>query len=265
MVGLTWMIEAEMFPESHQRLTDAVSRAGCAVATWNDEWWINGRWPRLDRVVFHGSLGNAARIRAELPWRPGAFCTTQAFHCSAWYPRAKDWLLHRRWVSSTVESLVSDAPGVLKEIGAPEIVFVRPDSPLKPFTGRVLRSDAISLKALDHGFYYDDESLPIIAAPVQKVGNEWRYVVVEGRVVAGSAYEPAGRSARADDPSGEPWSLASRIGATLAAPEATYVMDICESDAGLRLLELNPFSGADLYASDRDAVVAAVSKCALQD
>ena len=97
------------------------------------------------------------------------------------------------------------------------------------------------------------------------MGNEWRYVVVEGRVVAGSAYEPAGRSARAADPSGEPWSLASRIGGTLAAPEATYVMDICDSDAGLRLLELNPFSGADLYACDRDAVVAAVSKCALQD
>jgi hypothetical protein len=166
---------------------------------------------------------------------------------------------------STVDALVADAPGILKEIGAPETVFVRPDSPLKPFSGRVLRSDEISLKALDHGFYYDDESLPIVAAPVQKVGTEWRYVVVEGHVVAGSAYEPAGRSARADDPSGEPWSLASRIAGTLAAPEATYVMDICDSDAGLRLLELNPFSGADLYACDRDAVVAAVSKCALQD
>jgi hypothetical protein len=84
-------------------------------------------------------------------------------------------------------------------------------------------------------------------------------------VVAGSAYEPSGRAARADDPSGEPWSLASRIAASLAPPDAAYVMDICETDSGLRLLELNPFSGADLYACNRDDVVAAVSSIALQD
>jgi hypothetical protein len=30
---------------------------------------------------------------------------------------------------------------------------VRPDSPLKPFSGRVLRSDQISLATLDRGFY----------------------------------------------------------------------------------------------------------------
>jgi hypothetical protein len=264
MLSLTWMLEAEMFPDSHERMSDAVTSAGFAIAHWNDEWWVNGRWPRVDRVVFHGSLGNAARIRAELPWQPGAFCATEAFYCSAWYPRANEWLLHDRWVSTTVEALVADAPAVLKEIGAPEVVFVRPDSPLKPFSGRVLRSEAISLKTLDHGFYYEDEGLPVIAAPAQRVGNEWRYVVVDGRVVAGSAYEPAERSARVDDPSGEPWSLASRIAARLAAPEPIYVIDICDSDAGLRLLELNPFSGADLYACNRDDVVRAVSKRALQ-
>ncbi len=35
-------------------------------------------------------------------------------------------------------------------------VFVRPDSPLEPFSGRVLERGRISLQALDHGFYYDD-------------------------------------------------------------------------------------------------------------
>ena len=35
-------------------------------------------------------------------------------------------------------------------------------------------------------------------------------------------------------------------------------MDVCEADAGLRLLELNPFSGADFYARDCGAIVQAV-------
>jgi hypothetical protein len=36
----------------------------------------------------------------------------------------------------------------------------------------------------------------------------------------------------------------------LPAPQEVYVLDICESGSELRLLELNPFSGADLYACD---------------
>jgi hypothetical protein len=41
-------------------------------------------------------------------------------------------------------------------------------------------------------------------------------------------------------------------------------MDICEADGELRLLELNPFSGADLYACRLDDVVAAVSAAAVR-
>jgi hypothetical protein len=41
-----------------------------------------------------------------------------------------------------------------------------------------------------------------------------------------------------------------------------YVLDVCDCDGALKLLELNPFSGADLYAADPDTVVRAVSAAA---
>jgi len=41
-------------------------------------------------------------------------------------------------------------------------------------------------------------------------------------------------------------------------------MDVCEADGQLHLLELNPFSGADLYSCDRAAVVSAVSQTAVE-
>ena len=44
----------------------------------------------------------------------------------------------------------------------------------------------------------------------------------------------------------------------MTAPEPVYVLDTCEVDREPRLLELNPFSGADLYACDTDAVVGAI-------
>lgn len=258
---LTWVLETDVFRENYG-LPTAARAAGHRVVKWNDDWWDASRWPKLDqeRVIFHGSLGNASRIAAELPWQPGAFCDTARFHCSAYYPSATQWLLNRKWSLTTVAELVNDPLPTLESIDAVERFFVRPDSPLKPFAGRVVDRDALSLEALDHGFYYDDLALPIVVAPVTSVDGEWRYVVVAGEIVAGSAYQADGRVALPDDPKGEPWRYAASVASSLPAPEALYVLDICESGGELRLLELNPFSGADLYACDAAAVAEHIAR-----
>jgi ATP-grasp domain, R2K clade family 3 len=262
--NVTWVLEADVFPASHSRMLAAVRDVSAEAVLWRDEWLADESWPRLSGrvVIFHGSLGNAAVVAERLPWRPGSFCDAQGFRCSRWYPRADRWLLHRTWALSSVEELATTADDVLARIGAPEAFFVRPDSPLKPFSGRVLQRDQISLAALDYGFYYEDKQLPVIVAPVRAVHREWRYVVVAGEVVAGSAYQANGRSSLPDEPSGEPWAFASAVARQIDAPQDVLVLDVCEADGGLFLLEINPFGGADLYACDRVAVVAAVSRFA---
>ncbi|HEY9843817.1 MAG TPA: hypothetical protein V6D23_25315, partial [Candidatus Obscuribacterales bacterium] len=147
--GVTWVLESEVFPESQASMQEAVRAAGCEEVLWRDDWLVSGKWPRLHDmpVIFHGSLGNADRIAREFPWRPGAFCDTEAFRCSAWYPRAQPFLLHRNWVLAPANALVADPERVLAPLGSPDAVFLRPDSPLKPFSGRVLRRDALSLRA----------------------------------------------------------------------------------------------------------------------
>jgi hypothetical protein len=259
-----WVLEGGVFPEAEGAMRRAVVDSGLRAVAWDDAWWSGKNWPRLDghAVVFHGSLSNADRIRREVAWRPGAYCRTQEFRCSAWYPRASPWLLHRSWVRTTVRDLVSDPGRQFDSISAGDRVFVRPDSPLKPFSGRVVKREALTLEALDHGFYYDDDNLPVVIAPVRSVQREWRYVVVKGRVVAGSAYQADGRRPLPDLPGTEAWSHASQIAAALLPPEEVYVLDTCEADGALHLLELNPFSGADLYACDRPAVVEAVTAAA---
>lgn len=262
--GVTWVLEAEVFSQSHTAMREAVLAEGHSVVRWRDDWLETGHWPLLadQSVVFHGSLGNAATITSRLPWRPGTFCNVNAFRCSSWYSRARRWLVHDNWQILPANQLVANSEAVFARLGASESVFVRPDSPLKPFSGRVLQRHGITLRAMDHGFYYDEETLPVVVAPTRKIGREWRYVVVRGLVVAGSAYEAATRAARPDTSDGSPWQFARAIAETLEAPEDTYVLDICETDGDLRLLELNPFSGADLYACDRGRVVAAVSALA---
>jgi len=259
-----WVLEPDVFPSNHDAFVRAVHEAGHEVVLWQDDWGLTGSWPRLDSrtVVFHGSLENAARIAAELPWRPGAYCDVAAFQCSTWYPQAQRWLLHRHWQIVSASQLVANPSAVLAASADIYSLFVRPDSPLKPFAGRVLRRNEITLEALDYGFYFDDAAIPVVVAPVRSVEREWRYVVVDRQIVAGSAYDPAKRAAVRDDPGGAPWQFAATVAATLAPPKTVYVMDICEADNELRLLELNPFSGADLYACDLAIVVREVSSAA---
>ncbi len=261
---VTWVLEHGVFASGDAAWIAAIRAAGDRLVAWDDFWWSSGSWPKLDGgpVVVRASLGNAARIASELPWQPGAFCRTAAFHCSHWYPLAQPWLLQRDAVILPASRLVADPAAALRGLGAPERVFVRPDSPLKPFAGRVVATQGLTLRQLDHGFYYDDADLPVVVAPVRRVDAEWRYVIVDGRVVAGSAYEADGRKGRADDPGGAPWRFAAEIAAAMPAPERVYVLDLCSAEGRLWLLELNPFAGADLYGCDPVAVVRAVDAVA---
>lgn len=261
-MGVTWVIERGAFSDAYSAFAESIEREGYQRRDWDDDWWSNGRRPRFDHgeiVIFHGSLGNADRIPKELDWRPGAFCATARFHCSAWYESAKPWLLHDRWALSTVAELVASPHEVAGQLASNDQVFVRPDSPLKPFSGRVCTLTGLTLQALDHGFYYEDASIPIVVAPLRRIQREWRFVVADGKVAGGSAYTAETRSAAAGD---APTAVAQEIASALAAPEAVYVLDLCESDSGIKLVELNPFSGADLYACDPSSVLHAVSEVA---
>lgn len=162
-------------------------------------------------------------------------------------------------VFTTVRALAADplaaAAPLADDAGC---VFVRPDSPLKPFSGRVVPLSELTAAALDHGFYYDDLDLRIVVSRTQSLGEEWRVVVCDGGVVTGCRYEAQGRQALdAGLPVGVR-SLAATIAAELPSPERVYGLDLVQTEAGLRLLELNPFSGMDLYACDLGAIVAAM-------
>ena len=261
---VTWILEAEVFPETHSAMSNAVLATHNQLLLWRDEWLSTGQWPTLreEAVVFQGSLGNASTIRTRIPWQPGAFCNTQAFCCSSWYPLARQRLLHQHWTIVPASHLVTHQHKIAEDLGSPASVFVRPDSPLKPFSGRVLNVGSISLRALDHGFYYEEETLPVVVAPVRQIDHEWRYVVVNGEVVAGSAYDAGRRAALPDSPNGAAWRFADQIARELSPPDDVYVLDVCYADKTFHLLELNPFSGADLYACDRMAIVQAVSSVA---
>jgi len=57
---------------------------------------------------------------------------------------------------------------------------------------------------------------------------------------------------------------ADNIAKKINQPSYVYILDICDSEDGLKLLELNPFSGADLSGLHYQAIINAVSDAAIK-
>lgn len=260
-----WIEEEGVFVQDFERLTRVLQGAGHTVEVWPAH-LSEARLARLDLstpTFFHGSLEWAATLATEAPsslW-PGALCDVARFHCHAWYEALSPLLVHQKWAYTTVEAFVSAPDAVLAAIGETSHCFVRPDSPLKPFSGRVLTREQISLAALDHGFYYEALDLPIVVAPCRQIGRERRAVVVDGEVVASSGYLAEGRVMQEDDATRDLALRVVRRALALlgeAAPQRAYVCDVAEVEGSWRVMELNPLSGADLYGCDRRAIAEAL-------
>jgi len=264
MSDVTWVLEPDIFPETHAPIRNAIRDRGHRLVDWSDAWWSDGVPSRVPNssVVFHGSLGNASRINNELHWTPGSFCPVEAFRCSSWYESARQWLVHRNWRICAANELVANPRNTAEQIGATDRLFVRPDSPLKPFSGRVVDVDSLTLAKLDHGFYYDDDTIPVVVAPIQTIGNEWRFVIANRTVITGSAYDPTTRKPVTAPLDSSAANFASTVAASIPEPATVYILDVCECNDQLRLLELNPFGGADLYACDSNAIIDSVSAIA---
>lgn len=265
MSEVTWILESEVFPDTHASLREAINNSDHRLVDWKDHWWSDGIPPSIPnrQVVFHGSLGNAVRIEGQLGWSPGSFCPVEKFNCSSWYEAARPWLVHSNWVICPANELVADPSGIATKLQTEGKLFVRPDSPLKPFSGRVVETNALTLKALDHGYYYDEDTLPVVVAPVQDIGDEWRFVVVHRQVITGSAYDPFTRKPKSVALESDAAIFASTVASQMEPPTSVYVLDVCRCNEQFRLLELNPFGGADLYACDANAIVKHVGKVAM--
>jgi hypothetical protein len=249
---VTWVLEGPQ-----PALATAVEAAGHRLVKWDDAWWATDQWPDVldGPVLFHGTLATADQIGRALPrWSPGAYCAAAAFRCSAWYRRARPWLLHQRWRGIAASALAADPEGALAPLGAPELVFLRPDGGLAA-AAQILPRAELRLAVLALAHHHGDPDLRVVVAPARRIGRQWRYVVADRQVIAGSAHEPAA----AADPSHPAWALAAEVAERLPAPEEVYVLEICEADDQLRLRALAPFSGSDLLAAPAAPIVAAVS------
>jgi hypothetical protein len=274
MTKVGWLFDADMFDGYRDELVATIRRLGHDVRLirapqppyrWDDIGCSYRETFAEDAcVVAHGDIDLVTRIARDRRWTPGAFATVENYFCSSYYCHLGDFLLNRDYVMLPYGELRRQREFLWSTIGSDGKVFVRPDSPLKLFTGQVVARDTFERDMEFMGFYDFPTSSLVLASAPRHISKEWRFVVADKKVVAGCQYKTNDKMELKPGYSPEAYALVAEIAAQDYEPDPVWIIDICQSDGGAHhLLEIGGFSFADLYLCDKAAIVESLSNSAL--
>ncbi len=208
--------------------------------------WI----PDRGLVIAFGSI-TLAKIAAERGWVPGSFMN-ENFDFSRWRENYGAHLLN-------VDSQVCRFDEV--EIGETPM-FLRPCEDTKAFTGKVFdqeefdewRNDVLALKT---GYTSLKPDTLVSCAPPKTIYREYRFFVVDGKLVTQSLYKSGTRICH--DPLVDDDVIAfARAMVDLWQPARAFVIDVALTPDGFRVIEINNLNSAGFYACDVMKIVAAL-------
>jgi hypothetical protein len=150
---------------------------------------------------------------------------------------------------------VEDAIKFLQSSPDDKLWFVRPDKDLKHFTGTVMESKELWLWLTDamvcgsSGTYKMEEDMIIVLAEPKVIQAEWRYFIIDHKVIDGSMYRYRGNlfSKRETDPDvlAEAQKFADKW-----LPSPCVCMDLALVDDELKVIEFNCINSSGFYDND---------------
>lgn len=212
-----------------------------------------------DRVVIPYGSTKLTRISNERGWRGNCF-NPDTFKTHVWADYRDDMLN-----SDGTVVRVRDVSKFFEGTDLDQKWFVRPVEDLKAFTGIV--TDAYEIISWMGGVesnkfskHFNDDTL-ITIAKVKKLYSESRFFVVGGKVIDGSYYRMAGQIQVSHIKQPETLAYAQEM-ADKWLPHECCVMDLADTDDGIKVIEFNTINGSGFYANDIKKIVFAMTEWA---
>lgn len=218
-----------------------------------------------DCVVIYGShqFNRAVGLGR---FRPGSLGLTERTNVAAYLSNLPlEWFLNADGVFTTWEQF-KQRKDFWYDLVQGDRIFVRPNSGFKTFTGLVIPKHdwEHELNAMDQLTSVMPETLIVVAKPKELLG-EFRFVVADGKVLTGSEYRWDNKlDIRIDYPI-ECYELAKQVAEHDWQPDFAYTCDVALTPNGAKVVELNSFCCAGLYACDLEKVVSGISAVALKE
>jgi hypothetical protein len=213
-------------------------------------------------VVTHGTVQFCRQINKKygMDWCPGTYFNKNVKSFSLFASHFGDLMLNDDFY------VIPYSEFVRRRLKYGQSVFIKPDSGMKEFTGKVIHYDNFDdeINSMNQIEIVDSESLCVIATP-KEIEAEFRYVIVDGKVVTGSEYRwDDVLDVRADTlPICD--ELAKHVAKMNWQADIAYILDIAYSEKKAKIIELNAFSSSGLYAGNTYKIVEAVSNAALKE
>lgn len=201
-------------------------------------------------TIFVGSLRLAKEIN-RYPIDPGAICSLKRYDCLNYYPSWSDYLLNKDWIITLPSILKRHC----KERDTTKKFFFRPNEGNKVFDGGLYtKSELIKLGL--------EESKIIIQASKKEIRDEYRFLVVDRKIVDYTRYLDSPKSRGLYQSAKLLLENALRNPYRVITPDKAFTVDIGETSGGIGVIELNSFSCANLYSMNMDKVVPAINELA---
>lgn len=145
-----------------------------------------------------------------------------------------------------------------------DAAFYRPSGDNKNFSGGVhdfsymeeLLKNVLALKP-EETFYGLNPDTMIVCAPPTEIYSEYRTWVIDGKVITASQYKTGDRVSYTSIVDDDVLEFAQRM-ANIWQPDQAFVLDVCRSERGLCVLEINTLNAAGFYAADMFKIFQAV-------
>lgn len=216
--------------------------------------------PDEDCVVVYGPI---QFVRENLRFFPGAFGFKENVSTSSYMSSLNnDYFFNKDAIWLPFGSILSRKTQLNCIFG--DRIFIRPDSGYKTFTGfsfDIQREIEFELQFIKETTNLADNAMCLLASE-KKIDAEYRLVIANKKVIAGSQYSWENRMDVRIDVDPIAWEFAEKIANEQWQLDHAYVVDIFVSDGVATIGEFNSFSSSGLYNCDRSIIVKEISKLA---
>ncbi len=224
-------------------------------------------------VVTHGSIQFIKQLQragptAGLWWTPGPYFNDNVknFHKYAVHIGSFN-LLNNHYILLPFKEFLLRLDSYLEKYT--HGVFIKPNSGMKEFTGKVLTIDnwETEIATMQQYEKVSDDSLVVISPALypNDMNGEFRYIIADGKVVTGSEYRWDNILDVRRDTHPDADKLAKKIAEQEWQADRVYVCDIMICGGLPFVIELNAFSSSGLYACDTNKIVEALSAAAWKE
>lgn len=203
-------------------------------------------------ALFPSGSTKLSRIAKQRGWKGAMMNDNMQF--DKWKEGVGENLLNHGAITCTVEQVLEHVDNI------PQELFTRPCHDNKAYSGRTHTKDnfiywAKEISKVDPSEEDPQSTLlnrttPIIFGQYHKILAEYRFMVVDGQVVTGSIYKLGSRviydSAYVND---DALAYAQRM-VKQWQPARAFVIDVCETPKGYKVVEYNCINCSGFYACD---------------